>query len=115
MIRVKAFGVIRFRIKSFIIIFFLFRYEREEVFLGLNLPIKSGNLQESLLQFVKDELLDGDNAYNCEKCNEKVLLELDNFLFKTIFVYAVSILIQSSDRQLSEHALRNCLNIFAFS
>lgn len=47
-------------------------YEREEVFLGLNLPIKSGNLEESLLQFVKDELLDGDNSYNCEKCNEKV-------------------------------------------
>ena len=46
-------------------------YEREEVFLGLNLPIKSGNLQESLLQFVKDELLDGDNSYYCEKCNEK--------------------------------------------
>ena len=49
-----------------------FRYEREEVFLSLNLPIKSGNLQESLLQFFKDELLDGDNAYNCEKCNDKV-------------------------------------------
>jgi ubiquitin carboxyl-terminal hydrolase 9/24 len=47
------------------------RYEREEAFLGLNLPIKSGNLEESLLQFVKDELLDGENAYNCEKCNEK--------------------------------------------
>lgn len=47
------------------------RYEREEAFLGLNLPIKSGNLQESLLQFVKDELLDGDNSYNCEQCNEK--------------------------------------------
>ena len=47
------------------------RYEREEQFLGLNLPIKSGNLQESMLQFVKDELLDGENAYNCEQCNEK--------------------------------------------
>lgn len=46
-------------------------YEREEMFLGLNLPVKSGNLQESLAQFVKDELLDADNAYFCEKCNEK--------------------------------------------
>jgi ubiquitin C-terminal hydrolase len=42
------------------------------MFLGLNLPVKSGNLQESLAQFVKDELLDGENSYNCEKCNEKV-------------------------------------------
>ena len=48
------------------------RYERDEAFLGLNLPIKAGNLQDSLLQFVKDELLDGENSYNCEKCNEKV-------------------------------------------
>jgi ubiquitin carboxyl-terminal hydrolase 9/24 len=48
------------------------RYEREEAFLGLNLPVKSGNLEESMLQFVKDELLDGENSYNCEKCNEKV-------------------------------------------
>ncbi len=47
------------------------KYEREEVFLGLNLPIKSGNLEESLSQFVKDELLDGQNSYYCEKCNEK--------------------------------------------
>ena len=47
------------------------RYEREEAFYGLNLIIKAGNLQDSLAQFVKDELLDGDNAYNCEKCGEK--------------------------------------------
>ena len=40
--------------------------------MGLNLPVKAGNLQESLLQFVKDELLDGDNSYNCEECSEKV-------------------------------------------
>ena len=52
--------------------YFKIRYERDEAFLGLNLPIKSGNLQDSLQQFVKDELLDGDNSYNCEKCNEKV-------------------------------------------
>ena len=47
------------------------RYEREEAFYGLNLIIKAGNLQDSLAQFVKDELLDGDNSYNCEKCGEK--------------------------------------------
>lgn len=48
------------------------RYEREESFYGLYLIIKAGNLEASLSQFVKDELLDGDNAYNCEKCAEKV-------------------------------------------
>lgn len=47
------------------------KYEREEVFFGLNLDVKSGDLQNSFAQFVKDELLDGDNSYNCEKCNEK--------------------------------------------
>ena len=56
-------------------------YEREEVFLGLNLPVKSGNLEESLHQFVKDELLDGDNSYYCEKCNEKVFYFILDFFF----------------------------------
>ena len=43
------------------------RYEREATFTGLNLPIKSGSLRESLDQFVKGELLEGDNKYLCEK------------------------------------------------
>ncbi len=47
------------------------RYEREETFMALNLTVKSNNLQESLDQFVKGELLDGDNAYYCEKCKTK--------------------------------------------
>ncbi|TRY69996.1 hypothetical protein TCAL_02811 [Tigriopus californicus] len=47
------------------------RYEREETFMALNLPVKSNNLQESLDQFVKGELLEGDNAYFCEKCKVK--------------------------------------------
>uniref|UniRef100_T1IKX5 ubiquitinyl hydrolase 1 n=1 Tax=Strigamia maritima TaxID=126957 RepID=T1IKX5_STRMM len=47
------------------------RYEREESFMALNVTVKSHNLQESLDQFVKGELLDGDNAYFCEKCSEK--------------------------------------------
>lgn len=64
--------ILLFSLKMIYLFSYLNRYEREEVFLGLNLPVKSGNLQESLLQFVKDELLDGDNCYFCEKCNEKV-------------------------------------------
>ena len=47
------------------------RYEREQTFMALNLTVKSSNLQESLDQFVKGELLEGDNAYFCEKCQEK--------------------------------------------
>ena len=47
------------------------RYEREETFMALNLTVKSNNLQESLDQFVKGELLEGENAYYCEQCDEK--------------------------------------------
>ncbi|GFQ83735.1 ubiquitin carboxyl-terminal hydrolase 24 [Trichonephila clavata] len=47
------------------------RYEREETFMALNLPVKSQNLLDSLDQFVKGELLEGHNAYLCEKCHEK--------------------------------------------
>ena len=50
-------------------------YEREESFLSLSLPVKSKTLQESLKEFVKGDWLEGDNAYLCEKCQEKVGLE----------------------------------------
>ena len=48
------------------------RYEREEIFLSLQLPVKSKTLSESLKEFVKGDWLEGDNAYYCEKCEEKV-------------------------------------------
>lgn len=41
--------------------------------MALNLPVKSQNLIDSLEQFVKGELLEGHNAYLCEKCHEKVI------------------------------------------
>uniref|UniRef100_A0A915KXS8 Ubiquitinyl hydrolase 1 n=1 Tax=Romanomermis culicivorax TaxID=13658 RepID=A0A915KXS8_ROMCU len=47
------------------------RYEKDESFYSLNLPIKGHNLEEALNNFVKGELLEGDNAYLCELCNEK--------------------------------------------
>ena len=47
------------------------RYEREQSFMALNLTVKSNNLLESLSEFVKGELLEGDNAYFCEKCSVK--------------------------------------------
>jgi ubiquitin carboxyl-terminal hydrolase 9/24 len=51
----------------------LIRYSREEDFTLLSVDIRhSQNLKESLEQYVIGELLDGPNAYFCEKCNKKV-------------------------------------------
>ena len=52
------------------------RYSREEDFTLLSVDIRhSQNLKESLEQYVIGELLDGPNAYFCEKCNKKVIRE----------------------------------------
>lgn len=49
------------------------RYQREESFTTLNIDIRNhSNLLESLEQYVKGDLLEGANAYHCEKCNRKV-------------------------------------------
>ncbi|XP_034271054.1 ubiquitin carboxyl-terminal hydrolase 24 isoform X2 [Pantherophis guttatus] len=48
------------------------RYEREEAFVALNLGVTScQSLEISLDQFVRGEILEGSNAYYCEKCKEK--------------------------------------------
>ena len=47
-------------------------YDREESFLSVSLPVKSRSLTESLKEHVKGEMLEGENAYLCEKCQEKV-------------------------------------------
>lgn len=53
---------------------FPIRYEREEAFMALNLGVTScQSLEISLDQFVRGEVLEGSNAYYCEKCKEKVL------------------------------------------
>jgi ubiquitin C-terminal hydrolase len=44
------------------------RYECEERFHAINLPMRAEGLQASLNQFVHGEILDGDNAYKCERC-----------------------------------------------
>lgn len=50
------------------------RYQREEAFTTLNVDIRNHqNLFESLEQYVKGDLLEGANAYRCEKCDKKVL------------------------------------------
>ncbi len=57
----------------FQLILILIRYSREEDFTLLSVDIRhSQNLKESLEQYVIGELLDGPNAYFCEKCNKKV-------------------------------------------
>lgn len=55
-------------------------YDREESFLSVSLPVKSRTLQESLKEHVKGEMLEGENAYLCEKCQEKVNLPFHPFL-----------------------------------
>lgn len=56
-----------------VFIFPLFRYSREEPFTTLNIDIRNqSNLFDSLEQYVKGDLLEGANAYHCEKCNRKV-------------------------------------------
>jgi len=47
------------------------RYEGEERFMALNVAVKVDSLNESLNQFVKGEVLDGNNAYFCSKCQKK--------------------------------------------
>ncbi|XP_031549243.1 probable ubiquitin carboxyl-terminal hydrolase FAF-X isoform X2 [Actinia tenebrosa] len=49
------------------------RYSREAPFIALNVDIRNHqSLTDSMEQFVKGDLLEGANAYHCEKCNKKV-------------------------------------------
>jgi ubiquitin carboxyl-terminal hydrolase 9/24 len=48
-------------------------YEREEPFLSISVPVKNKkSLQEGLQAFIQGDMLEGENAYNCEKCDKKV-------------------------------------------
>ena len=49
------------------------RYEREESFLTLSVDIRNHtNLHDALAEYVKGDLLEGPNAYLCERCQKKV-------------------------------------------
>ncbi|VDM30351.1 unnamed protein product [Hydatigera taeniaeformis] len=49
------------------------RYQQEESFLMIDVDIQNrSTLCESLEEYVKSDLLEGDNAYHCEDCNKKV-------------------------------------------
>lgn len=64
-------------------------YDREEPFIGINLPVKNKKtITDSLASFIEGEVLDGDNAYYCEECKIKVktvkrvsIKKLPNYLF----------------------------------
>jgi len=48
-------------------------YEREEPFLNIPLNVKNKkSIYESLESYIKGEMLEGDNAYKCDKCDKKV-------------------------------------------
>lgn len=50
-----------------------FRYSKEEPFSVISVDIRNhSNLLDSLEQYVKGELLEGADAYHCDKCNKKV-------------------------------------------
>jgi len=54
---------------------FNLRYSREEPFTALNIDIRNQQtLLDSLEQYVKGDLLEGANAYLCDKCNKKVII-----------------------------------------
>lgn len=51
------------------------RYSKEEPFSVFSVDIRNhSSLTESLEQYVKGELLEGADAYHCDKCNKKVYL-----------------------------------------
>ena len=64
------------------------RYSREEPFTALNVDVRHhDNLYESLDAFVKGDLLEGANAYHCDKCDKKVSVPsccLSKCIFHTI-------------------------------
>jgi len=52
---------------------FVCRYSKEEPFSVISVDIRNhSTLLDSLEQYVKGELLEGADAYHCEKCNKKV-------------------------------------------
>ena len=65
------------------------QYERTEPFLNIGVPVKNKKtMHESLTAFIQGDMLEGDNAYHCAKCDKKVdtlkrtcIKELPKFLY----------------------------------
>lgn len=48
-------------------------YERQEPYLSLSISVKNKkSIQEGLSSFIQGDMLEGENAYYCEKCDKKV-------------------------------------------
>ena len=61
------------------------------------MTVKNLKLEDSLEQFVNGEILEGDNAYFCEKCNERVSM---------VYQYKVRSVPGSVDREQSLFSLK---------
>jgi hypothetical protein len=86
---------------------FSFRYEREEAFYSLPVTVKNLRLEDSLEQFVNGEILEGDNAYFCEKCNERVRMII--ILFSPISPRAAYV--SATYQKLYNKLTNNCFDI----
>lgn len=65
-----------------IFFFFKFRYCKEEPFSVVSLDIRNmSRLQESLEAYVRGELLEGADAYYCDKCSKKVCCFFIGYFF----------------------------------
>lgn len=64
------------------------RYSKEEPFSVFSVDIRNhSSLTESLEQYVKGELLEGADAYHCDKCDKKVNIFVhQNFHFEIISI-----------------------------
>jgi len=61
--------------------YYIARYSKEEPFSVISVDIRNhSNLTDSLEQYVKGELLEGADAYHCDKCNKKVILDKNSLL-----------------------------------
>lgn len=59
--------------------------EREEPFLTISLQVKNKkSIKESLDAFVQGDMLEGENAYFCEKCDKKVCKPFLNLKINTL-------------------------------
>lgn len=64
--------IVRIEINS---AFSCYRYFREEPFSVISVDMRNhSNLLDSLEQYVKGELLEGVDAYHCDKCDKKVTI-----------------------------------------
>jgi ubiquitin carboxyl-terminal hydrolase 9/24 len=68
------------------------RYSKDEPFSVFSVDIRNhSSLTDSLEQYVKGELLEGADAYHCDKCDKKVKNISNsrkvNQIFKSIFVF----------------------------